>query len=114
MFEAELFDLLQAYGSSRSRAVFRQHTLPAPKVLSMDDARRRLKRAMSNSGFDLNEWTAMDSLISRSDLADDVPQSSVKASSLLAGLELAKEGDIELRQIAAFDPIYLRTTKRKS
>ena len=56
----------------------------------------------------------MDSLISRSDLADDVPQSSVKASSLLAGLELAKEGDIELRQIAAFDPIYLRTTKRKS
>ena len=114
LFEAELFDLLQAYGSSRSRAVFRQHTLPRPKVLSMEDARHRLQRAMKSSGFDLTEWTAMDSLITRSDLADDVPQSSVKASSLLAGLELAKEGDIELRQIAAFDPIYLRTTKRNS
>ena len=80
----------------------------------MEDARARLKRAMSQSGADLSQWTAMDSLIDRSDLSEDVPQSSVRASSLLAGLELAKEGDIELRQIAAFDPIYLRSAKRDS
>lgn len=114
LFEAELFDLLKAYGTSRSRSEFRHHTLPKPKVLSMEDARHRLQRAMSSSGVDLTEWTAMDSLIDRSDLEADVPNSSVKASSLLAGLELAKEGDIELRQMVAFDPIYLRTTKRKS
>jgi segregation and condensation protein A len=54
----------------------------------------------------------MDSLIDRTDLADDVPQNSVRASSLLAGLELAKEGDIQLRQTSAFQPIYLRTTER--
>ncbi|MEL6687252.1 MAG: ScpA family protein [Pseudomonadota bacterium] len=114
LFEAELFDLLKAYGSSRVRSTLSQHSLPRPKVLSMEDARHRLQRAMSSSGLDLTDWTAMDSLIDRSDLSDDVPQSSVKASSLLAGLELAKEGDIELRQIAAFDPIYLRTTKRNS
>ena len=40
--------------------------------------------------------------------ADGVPQASVKASSLLAGLELAKEGRIELRQLKAFAPIFLR------
>ena len=114
LFEAELFDLLKAYGTSRGRSAFRHHTISAPRVLSMEDARNRLKRAMSGSGMDLSEWTAMDQLIDRSDLSEDVPQSSVKASSLLAGLELAKEGDIELRQIAAFDPIYLRTAKRKS
>ncbi|MEM7731089.1 MAG: ScpA family protein, partial [Pseudomonadota bacterium] len=112
LFEAELFDLLKAYGTSRARSAFKHHTLPTPKVLSMDDARQRLKRAMESAGMDLSEWTAMDALIDRSGLSDDVPQSSVKASSLLAGLELAKEGDIELRQMAAFDPIYLRSAAK--
>lgn len=112
LFEAELFDLLKAYGTSRSRSAFKHHTLPRPKVLSMEDARLRLKRAMSASGSDLTEWTTLDSLIDRTDLSADVPQSSVRASSLLAGLELAKEGDIELRQSSAFQPIYLRSTAK--
>lgn len=112
LFEAELFDLLKAYGTSRTRSAFKHHTLPRPKVLSMDEARNRLKRAMANAGRDLSQWTEMDSLIDRRNLSDDVPQSSVKASSLLAGLELAKEGDIELRQTSAFQPIYLRTTQK--
>lgn len=112
LFEAELFDLLKAYGTSRTRSAFRHHTLPKPKVLSMDEARTRLKRAMANAGIDLSQWTEMDSLIDRRNLSEDVPQSSVKASSLLAGLELAKEGDIELRQTSAFQPIYLRTTNK--
>ncbi|WP_298917740.1 ScpA family protein [uncultured Algimonas sp.] len=112
LFEADLFDLLKAYGTSRSRAAFKHHTLPKPNVLSMDEARHRLKRAMANTGSDLSEWTAMDSLIDRTDLPGNVPQSSIRASSLLAGLELAKEGDIELRQLVAFDPIYLRTAQK--
>lgn len=112
LFEAELFDLLKSYGTSRSRSAFKHHTLPRPKVLSMDEARNRLKRAMANAGIDLSVWTALDSLIDRRNLSDDVPQSSIKASSLLAGLELAKEGDIELRQTSAFQPIYLRTTNK--
>ena len=112
LFEAELFDLLKAYGTSRSRSALKHHRLENPKVLSMEDARNRLKRAMENSGYDLSEWTAMDRLIDRTDLAEDVPQSSVRASSLLAGLEFAKEGDIELRQTSAFQPIYLRATER--
>jgi segregation and condensation protein A len=112
LFEAELFDLLKSYGTSRTRSAFKHHTLPRPKVLSMDEARHRLKRAMANAGQDLSQWTEMDSLIDRHNLSDEVPQSSVKASSLLAGLELAKEGDIELRQTSAFQPIYLRTTQK--
>ncbi len=113
LFDAEMFDLLKAYGVSRARSAFKHHKLPKPKVLGMDEARHRLKRAMENTGIDLTEWTALDALIDRSDIEADVPQSSVQASSLLAGLEMAKEGDIELRQMAAFDPIYLRTTSKK-
>ena len=114
LFEAEMFDLLKAYGTSRSRSAFKHHTLPKPKVLGMDEARARLQRAMNATGADLSQWTAMDSLMDRTDLDPAVPQASVQASCLLAGLELAKEGAIELRQSAAFAPIYLRAQRERS
>ena len=114
LFEAEMFDLLKAYGTSRSRSAFRRHRLPKPKVLGMDEARDRLKRAMGAAGVDLSDWTAMDSLLDREGLDPDVPQASVQASCLLAGLELAKEGAVELRQASAFQPIYLRTQRHRS
>ena len=109
IFEAEIFDLLAAYGASRSRAEIRTHKLPKPKVMGLEDARKRLRRALKAVGVDLSDWTAMDSLLpDGADIGEGVPQSSVRASSLLAGLELAKEGEIELRQNGAFTPIYLR------
>ena len=113
LWEAEIFDLLAAYGKSRARSAFKHHKLPKPKVLTMDEARTRLQRAMSATGLDLSDWTSMDSLIARDGLDADIPQASVQASSLLAGLELAKEGAIELRQSSAFQPIYLRSATRE-
>lgn len=110
IFEAEIFDLLKAYGTTRSRAAIRNHKLPKPRVMSLDDARNRLRRALNAVGMDLSEWVSLDDMLPDGDEvgADGVPQASVRASSLLAGLELAKEGHIELRQMKAFAPIYLR------
>jgi segregation and condensation protein A len=110
IFEAEIFDLLKAYGTTRSRAAIRNHKLPKPRVMSLDDARNRLRRALNAVGVDLSEWVSLDDMLPDGGEigADGVPQASVRASSLLAGLELAKEGHIELRQIKAFAPIYLR------
>lgn len=112
IFEAELFDLLKAYGTSRSRVAISHHKLPKPKVLSLEAARNRLRRALSAVGVDVSEWTSMDSIIlNADDVREDVPVRSIRASSLLAGLELAKEGDIDLRQTGHFEPIYLRGRK---
>jgi len=110
IFEAEIFDLLKAYGTTRSRAAIRNHKLPKPRVMSLDDARNRLRRALNAVGVDLSEWVSLDDMLpDGADIgAEGIPQSSVRASSLLAGLELAKEGQIELRQMKAFAPIYLR------
>lgn len=110
IFEAEIFDLLKAYGTTRSRAAIRNHKLPRPRVMSLDDARNRLRRAVTATGLDLSDWIELDGLLpDGADIGvDGVPQASVRASSLLAGLELAKEGQIELRQIRAFAPIFLR------
>ena len=110
IFEAEIFDLLKAYGTTRSRAAIRNHKLPKPRVMSLDDARNRLRRALNAVGVDISEWVSLDDMLpDGAEIGvDGVPQASVRASSLLAGLELAKEGQIELRQIKAFAPIYLR------
>jgi len=114
IFDAEMVDLLKAYGTSRSRAAIRNHKLPKPRVMSLDDARSRLRRALSATGIDLTEWVDLNDLLpDGQDIGvDGVPQASVKASSLLAGLELAKEGHIELRQLKAFAPIFLRGAER--
>lgn len=114
IFEAEIVDLLKAYGTSRSRAAIRNHKLPKPRVMSLDDARSRLRRALSATGIDLTEWVDLNDLLPDGQEigVDGVPQASVKASSLLAGLELAKEGHIELRQLKAFAPIFLRGAER--
>jgi len=113
IFEAEMFDLLKAYGSSRSRAAIRNHKLVKPRVMSLDDARTRLRRAVRATGIDLKDWVELEGLLpDGADIgADGVPQASVRASSLLAGLELAKAGQIELRQLKTFAPIFLRESQ---
>lgn len=109
LYSAELLDILKAYGESRSKASIRNYKLPRPKVMSLEDARDRLRRAMLSVGLEMTEWSELDSLLPMPhDLEEEVPNRSIRASSLLAGLELAKEGDIEIRQTGVFTPIYVR------
>ena len=115
LYEAEMYDLLKAYGESRSKATFRNHKLPKPLVLTLSDARNRLRRAIQSSGISTESWTSLDGLLPKSSGAEgEVPQESIKASSLLAGLEMAKDGEIFLRQDAPFSDIYLRATGEES
>lgn len=114
LWEATLFDILQAYGQSRSKAIIRNHKVPRPLVMSLDDARSRLRRAMSSIANSDEDWTALESLLPQtSDLQLDIPGESVKASSLVAGLELAKDGELEIRQTGTFAPIYVRGGQKK-
>ena len=113
LWEASLFDILSAYGQSRSRAYIRNVKVPKPLVMTLEEARSRLRRAMHNASNDSSEWTALEQLLPITDqLPEDIPTSSIKASSLVAGLELAKLGEIEIRQVGTFMPIYVRGTDR--
>ncbi len=114
LWEATLFDILQAYGQSRSRAEIRQHKVPKPLVMSLDEARDRLRRAMLNVGAEADDWVSLEGLLpDANDIELDIPRDSVRASSLVAGLELTKDGDMELRQAGSFAPIFVRTRKRE-
>ncbi len=110
LYQAELFDMIKAYGETRSQAAIRNHKLPKPLVLALDDARRRLARALGVDAEILGrEWLTLDELLpDGSDFDRPLPSKTIRASSLLAGLELAKEGKLEIKQSGAFKPIYLR------
>jgi segregation and condensation protein A len=115
LYNAELFDILKAYGESRSKASIRNHSIKPPNILSLDEARQRLRRALAAVGVTDNDtWTSFDALLPEAaELKDGLPNASVKASSLLAGLELTKEGQMEIRQTGTFAPIYVRAANRK-
>ena len=49
-----------------------------------------------------------------SDIAENIPPRSVTASVFSAALELARDGDIELRQDAHFSPLYVRGHKEET
>jgi len=115
LWNAEIFDILQAYGTSRSRSAIQNHKLPKPLVLSLEGARTRLRRAIMALSSDSEDWTSLESLFPAKDEFDeDIPIESIKASSLLASLELTKEGHMELRQTGAFTPIFVRSASRKA
>ena len=113
LWEAELFDILKAYGESRSKAAIRAHKLPKPNVMSLQEARERLARVLGDWNRVSEEWVSLESLLPE-DVDPDVPAASVTASSLLASLELAKDGELLLRQSETFAPIYVRRGKGKS
>ena len=114
LWGAEIYDILEAYGTSRSRSVMQNHSLKRPLVFSLEGARTRLKRAIMGLSSDSEDWTSLESLLpTKDEFEQDIPVSSIKASSLLASLELSKEGHLEMRQSGAFTPIFVRGREHK-
>ncbi len=103
---ADLPGLLRAYAAARHRASARTPYTPRrPPLWSVADALERLGRMLGRS----RHWTALAEFLPP--LAGDLIQlRAAMASTLLAGLELARTGQADLRQEASFGPILLRPT----
>ncbi len=79
-------------------------------MLPLEHARNSLK---SLSKF-IDQWASLDEVRSRlTDISGDVPPRSVTASVFSVALELARDGDVELRQDQHFSPLYLRGAKEE-
>ncbi|WOI52431.1 ScpA family protein [Parvularcula sp. LCG005] len=99
---ADLYDLLKAYSRQRVAAIEPVYHREAPKVFNLEAARDRLAKMLG----DIPDWCLLTEI--GADQNVDAPSRSVVASNFGAALEYAKAGKIELRQSAAFAPIYLR------
>jgi segregation and condensation protein A len=108
-YEADLHDLLSAYAQRRAVRAQAVYSPPTPRVYGLENARERLDDLLPAA----KDWETLDSLLpSEDDLgADPPPRKSVRASSMLAALEITKDGHARLRQSAPFAPLYVRGSK---
>ena len=103
VYEATLFDLLSAYARQTQKHARANVRLQARAVWSLADAREALMRMIGR----VDDWTELASWLIAYGVEPKFRRTA-RASSFSASLELAREGRIELRQDAAFAPLWLR------
>lgn len=103
-WQANVFDLIQAYGQVKARTMPVLHQVSERPVITLDMALSRLE-AMLNHKVD---WTRIESFLPEN-LGAELEKSAL-ASHFVAALELARQGKLELQQDSAFAPLYIRTS----
>lgn len=103
-YKDTLYDLLTAYATDRVRKLGGKtyHPVIAP-VLQIEEARERLERMLGK----ISDWSGLSGLLPQ-EWRGGQRRRSATASTLLACLELARDGKLELSQGAPFEEIYVR------
>ena len=103
-YKDTLYDLLTAYATDRVRKLGGTAYKPemAP-VLQIEEARERLERMLGK----ISDWSGLTRLLPF-EWQGGARRRSAMASTLLACLELARDGKVELQQMAPFEEIYVR------
>ena len=103
-YSATLLDLMQAYARIRTRDEFRPYAFDRHHVFTMEQALERMRGLIGYAG----DWTDLQSYLPDGWGADPARRRSATASTFAASLELAKQGQIEIRQSETFAPIAIR------
>ena len=103
-WEAEIYDLIAAYGriSARTRPVM--HVVAVRDVMTLEEAIERVSTLLGTR----IEWSAIETFLPEG--ATGTYRKSALASSFVAALELARQGRLEMRQQSAFAPLYLKAS----
>lgn len=107
-FDGDLFGLVQAYVAQRRRDAGRRYQPRIPEAYPLEDARRRLRSKLG----EMRAWTPLTTVAPQRTALDEAERgpsrASYLASTLAAGLELVREGELEARQSEHFAALYLR------
>ena len=101
-WQAELYDLIAAYGSVRARTEPAVHIVSRRPVMTLEEALLRVERLVGTK----LEWTRLEAFLPETQ--DGEYRKSALASSFVAALELARTGKVELDQKAPFAPLWVR------
>ncbi len=114
-YKVSLYDLLKAYGDINRRQEYKTYELPVFNIMTMEDAADKLTKMLGNlpRTGPYSVWTTLQSFVPEG-IKDPLLLRSTVASTFTAGLEMAKQGKLEIRQDGAFRTIYLRTADRAS
>ena len=103
-YSATLLDLMQAYARLRTKDEFRPYVMDRKQVMTLENALDRMRGLIGYAG----DWTDISSYLPEGWATDPSRRRSATAANFAASLELAKEGQIEIRQGDTFAPIYIK------
>lgn len=106
VFQVTLYDLLKAYGEHKRRKDSSVLHMEPMKLYSIEDAVKRLSEMMGR----MPDWTVLESFLPH-EMQGSLMGRSALAAHFAATLELAKAGQVELRQDGAFAPIWVRSAR---
>lgn len=101
-WQASLFDLIAAYGAAKARTEPVFHVVARRPVMTLDAALKRMEAMLGV----LPGWNPLGRFLLET--ADADLAASVRASSFVAALELARLGRVELAQDGPFTPLMIR------
>lgn len=103
-YSATLLDLMQAYARIRTRDDFRPFVMDRKNIFTMEEALERLRGMLGYAG----QWTDLTSWLPAGWETNPQRRRSATAAHFAAILELAKAGQLEVRQGETFAPIQVR------
>ena len=103
-YQATLLDLMRAYARIRTRDDFRPYALDREQVFTMEQALERLRGLIGYAG----DWADLTSFLPLGWDTTPMRRRSATAAHFAAVLELAKRGQVSLRQDAGFAPLQVR------
>ncbi len=101
-WQADVYDIISAYGSIRARNEPAVHIVGHRPVMTLEEALLRVERLI---GITM-EWERLESFLPETQDAEF--RRSALASSFVAALELARQGKVQLDQKSSFAPLYVR------
>jgi segregation and condensation protein A len=106
IWEATIWDLLQAYAAQRVRTTEVRHEVRAWPVYSLDEARKRLESLIPEA----KDWSALGRFAPPQTAfkAEPPTPASRYASLMVASLELAKQGKLSVRQLDPTSPLFVK------
>jgi segregation and condensation protein A len=102
-FADNLYDLLKAYAERRQRQAITRIRFKRLPVWSIKEAREQLERLIGVS----TDWGSIDQYLLEY-LVEPAMRTTILASTFSAALEMAREGQVEIRQTEVFAPIFIR------
>ena len=106
-YSLSLYELIKSYADFKKRENFSSINIKKLKTYTMEEAIKRI-----TSMFDkLKDWCDLNDLIPYTFRVKKKLRRTGYAGSFVAGLELVREGDLEIKQKKLFDKIYLKTKK---
>ena len=106
-YSLTLFEILKSYSSVIMSRDFQVMNIPKLPVFTTEEGINRIKEFFGK----LNDWKNIDELLPKNFSESKNLKRSSKAGILSGSLELAKEGNISIKQNNLFDDIYIKQNK---